>query len=150
MADMGFWNYAQRDPDALALVADGHEYTRGELLASCNQVVHGLRQLGLQKGDCIATVLPNDAAMIELYLAATQAGWYLTPINHHLTGPEIAYIVGDSEAKAFVSHERFAGAATAAVGELGFPEEARFAVGALPGFRPYAELKQGQPTGLPD
>ena len=33
--------------------------------------------------------------MIELYLAATQAGFFLTPINHHLTAPEIAYIVGD-------------------------------------------------------
>ncbi len=34
--------------------------------------------------------------MIELYLAATQAGLYLVPINHHLAGPEIAYILADS------------------------------------------------------
>ncbi len=68
----------------------------------------GLRALGLKKGDSLATVLPNGAPMIELYLAAAQAGFYLTPINHHLTAPEIAYIVGDSEAKAFIAHERFA------------------------------------------
>ena len=34
----------------------------------------------------VATLLPNGAEMIELYLAALQAGWYLVPINHHLVG----------------------------------------------------------------
>ena len=66
MADLGFWNFARRDPARLALVdPDGREWTRGELLASSNQVVHGLRALGLKKGDCVATVLPNGAPMIE-------------------------------------------------------------------------------------
>jgi long-chain acyl-CoA synthetase len=151
MAELGFWNLAQRQPASLALVdPDGRERRRSELLASCNQVVHGLRELGLEKGDCIATVLPNSTAMLELYLAVTQAGWYLTPINHHLTGPEIAYIVDDSEAKAFVGAERFAEACQGAMAELGFPERARFALGELPGFRPYAELKSGRPETLPE
>ena len=35
-------------------------------------------------------VCPTARAMIEVYLAAAQAGWYLTPINHHLTAAEIA------------------------------------------------------------
>ena len=35
MADLGFWNFARRDPDRLALVdPDGREWTRGELLAA--------------------------------------------------------------------------------------------------------------------
>ena len=62
MADLGFWNFARRDPNQLALVdPDGREWTRGELLAGCNQVVAGLRALGLKKGDSLATVLPNGA-----------------------------------------------------------------------------------------
>ena len=57
MADHGFWNYAAKDPGALALVEpDGREWTRGELLASCNRIVHGLRALGLGKGDVVAAV----------------------------------------------------------------------------------------------
>ena len=94
MADLGFWTLAQKDPSYLALVdPDGREIASGELLAAANQLVHGLRELGLQEGDSFATVLPNGAPMIELYLAALQAGWYLVPINHHLVGPEIAYVV---------------------------------------------------------
>jgi len=151
MADLGFWNFAQRDPHPLALVdPSGREWSRGELLSDCNRVVHGLRALGLEKGDCVAAVLPNGKEIIELYLAVAQAGWYLTPINHHLTAPEIAYIVKDSEAKAFVAGERFADACRGAASEIGFPAAGLFGVGEIPGFRPYAELTQGQPDHLPD
>jgi long-chain acyl-CoA synthetase len=150
MSDLGFWSLAQEDPSHLALVdADGREYTAGTLLASANRLVHGLRALGLRKGDCVATVLPNGVAMIEAYLAAAQAGWYLTPINHHLTASEIAYIVQDSQARALIAAEPFAAACRGAVDEIGFPAAARFAVGRIEGFRPYAELTAGQPDALP-
>jgi long-chain acyl-CoA synthetase len=150
MSEFGFWNVAQRDPAHLALVEpDGTTWTAGQLLAASNQLVHGLRALGLQPGDCVAAVLPNGAPMIELYLAIAQAGWYLVPINHHLTASEIAYIVQDSEAKVLVGAEQFAGVCAAAAEELRFPKEGLFAVGAIPGFRSYAELKAGQPSTPP-
>jgi long-chain acyl-CoA synthetase len=144
MSDLGFWRLATTDPDHLALVdPDEREVSAGALLAESNRLVHGLRRLGLERGDVVATVLPNGAPTIALYLAATQAGWYLVPINHHLTGPEIAYIVQDSGAKALVVGERFGAAARVAVAEIGFPERARFAVGRVEGFRPFPELTEG-------
>ena len=150
MSEYGFWNLAQKNPDQLALVeSDGRELRAGELLAESNRLVHGLRALGLQQGDCIATCLPNGAAMIEAYLAAAQAGWYLTPINHHLTAGEIAYIVGDCEAKAFIGDERFAAACRGAADQAGLPAAARYAVGDVPGFQPLAALKDGQPATMP-
>src|SRR5689334_14323883 len=151
MADLGFWSIAAADPDHLAVAeADGREVKAGELLASCNQLVHGLRALGLQPGDAVAMVLPNSVEVFELYLAVLQAGFYLVPINTHLVGAEIAYIVQDSEAKVFVAHERFADECAAAADEIGFPKEHRFAVGDIPGFRPYDDLKAGQPTTMPE
>jgi long-chain acyl-CoA synthetase len=151
MSDYGFWNLAQRNPGQLALVEpDGRRVTAGDLLAASNRLVHGLRARGVQQGDCIATVLPNGRPMIELYLAAGQAGLYLVPINNHLTAAEIAYIVQDSEAKALFGAERFAAACSGAAEQIGFPKERRFAVGQVPGFQPYAELSAGQPDSLPD
>jgi len=150
MAEYGFWNLAQQHPEHLALVdPSGQEIRAGALLARANQLVHGLRKLGLQQGDVVTTVLPNGAPMIELYLAATQAGFYLVPINHHLTASEIAYIVKDSGAKAFVGAAPFADACSRAAEEIGFPLEARFGVGWVPGFRTWAELTEDQPTTLP-
>ena len=151
MSELGFWRNAAEDPSRRALVEpDGREWSAGALLAESNRLVHGLRARGLERGDVVAVVLPNGAPMIALYLAATQAGWYLVPINHHLTAPEIAYIVNDSAAKALVAHEHFAGACAAAVTETTkLSAEGRFAVGRIPGFRPYEELTAGQPDTAP-
>src|SRR6516164_285283 len=147
MADLGFWALAQSDPDHVALVTpDGEEVRAGDLLATSNQLVHGLRGIGLEVGDVVAVLLPNGREFIELYLACLQAGWYLVPINHHLVGPEIAYIVEDSEAKVFVADARFAEAAQAAASTL---DVRRFSVGAIPGFEPFSSLTDGQPTSTP-
>jgi long-chain acyl-CoA synthetase len=151
MSEQGFWNYAQREPGRLALVdPTGRQWTRGELLAECNRVSHGLRALGLEKGDCVAVVLPNCAEMFLIHLAVTQLGMYLTPINNHLTGPEVAYIVEDSGAKIFIGAERFGEACGGAARQLGFDAEHLFSVGALPGFRPFADLSDGQSDGVPE
>src|SRR5580704_19262668 len=146
MGDLGFWALAQEDPDYLALVTpEGDDVTAGELLGRANQLVHALRGLGFETGDVVATLLPNGAEMIEIYLAALQAGWYLVPINHHLVAPEVAYILQDSGAKAFVAHERFADVAIAAADEVGLDATGRLGVGDIPGFASYAERRDAQP-----
>jgi len=149
--ELGFWKIAEANPDHLALVTpDEEEIRAGDLLAKVNQLTHGFRELGLQPGDAVAMLLPNCAEVFELFLALGQAGIYLIPINWHLVGPEIAYIVQDCEAKAFVVDARFADTATAAADEIGFPAEGRFSVGGtIPSFRAYEELTDGQPTTTP-
>ncbi len=49
-----------------------------------------------------------------------------------------------------IVHERFAGEAGRVLEETSVPEAHRFAVGRVPGFRPFAELVDGQPTTRPD
>jgi len=44
---------------------------------------------------------------------------------------------------------RFADVCIAAADEIAFPKEGRFAVGDVPGFRAYHELKDGRPADLP-
>ncbi|MGI9578272.1 MAG: AMP-binding protein [Microthrixaceae bacterium] len=151
MGDYGFWRLAEREPDEVALVMDdGRRVTRGELLARSNALVHGLRAQGMQAGDSLAVVQPNDLPMVELYFAAMQAGFRITPINHHLVGPEIAYIVDDSEALAAVVHERFADAVEVARKESSLADDKWFAVGDIEGFHGWGELSDGQPTTAPD
>ena len=119
---LAFWRRAEQDPNWTALIEpDGTRVTAGELLARVNQLTHVLRALGLRPGDGIAGVLPNGSPALEVYLAALQGGWYYTPINWHFTAPEIAYIVADSEAKAFFVHERYAAVGAAAADQAGVP-----------------------------
>jgi long-chain acyl-CoA synthetase len=147
----GFWRRAQEDPGWIAVIdPDGSQHNAGALLSRVNQLTHGLRARGLQPGDGIASVLPNGAAAVEIYLAALQAGWYLTPINWHFTAPEIGYIVSDCEAKALFLDERFAAVGAAAAAEAGVPPGARFCHGDVAGFTPVAALRDGQPAAMPD
>jgi long-chain acyl-CoA synthetase len=151
MADLGFYNFARQAPDRLAVVDPaGRERSRGELLAGANRVSHGLRALGLEKGDCVAVVLPNSTEFLEVYLATFQCGFYLVPINHHLTAPEVGYILGDSGAKVLVGAEAFAEACAGAAGQAGLPGTHLFALGSVPGFRAYAELGAGQSDAPPE
>jgi len=133
MGSLGFWQRALADPGQVAAIEpDGTPHTAGDLLARVNQLTHGLRAQGLQPGDGVAVLAPNGIAPLEVYLAALQSGWYVTPINWHFTAPEIAYIVRDSEAKAFFVHERFGLAGAAAAGQAGVPASGRIGYGDVP------------------
>ncbi|QTZ90713.1 acyl-CoA synthetase [Streptomyces auratus] len=146
----GFWAQATVAPDRTVLITpDGEEWTAGRLHAASNQLVHGLRAAGLERGDAFAVVLPNGVELFTAYLAASQAGFYLVPVNHHLVGPEIAWIVADSGAKVLMAHERFATAARQGADEADLPAGQRYAVGDIDGFCPYAELLDGQPESAP-
>ena len=147
-----FWGFSASHPHAIAVVeSDERTVSQADLLAGVNQLSHGLRSLGLGRGDSIAAMLPNSREAIELFLAMQQVGLYLTPINYHLVGPEIAYILQDCEARAFIVHQRYAEVCRIAVEETGFPAEKVFIVdGSRDGCRRYDELKAGQPTTPPE
>jgi long-chain acyl-CoA synthetase len=148
---VGFWKIAAADPGHLAVVDPNHDQlTYGELAELTNRIVHGLRALGLKRGDQVTTVLPNSIEQIAIALAALQGGFYYTPINWHLVGPEIAYIVNDSETRVLIAHERFGGEAVRVLPETTVPATHRFSVGTIDGFRPFAELIDGQPGHLPE
>ncbi len=154
MADeraFGVWKIAEQQPDRPAMVDPEHgTRTFGELADASNQVVHGLRGLGLEADDAVAVLLPNGFEYWEILLACEQAGWHLVPINYHLSGPEIAYIVNDSGAKAFIAHGRFAELAAKAAPNIELGTQARFSVGPIEGHRDYAsDLRDAAPTVAP-
>jgi long-chain acyl-CoA synthetase len=146
----GFWQAALANPARPALIeSDGRTLSAGELAGASHQLVHALRARGLARGDVVAMLLPNAAPALEVLLAAMQAGWYITPINTNLAPPEIAHILHDSGARAFVADAREAERALAAADEAGLPASARIAVGELAGFASYQALKSAQPATIP-
>ncbi len=146
----GLWVWAAEAPGKLALVdPEGREWSRGELVAEINRVSHGLRALGLERGDTVAIASVNCAQYYHVHFACQQLGLYLTPINWHLAPAEIAYIVNDCEAKLLIGHGRVDAVANA-LPEIDLPASHRLAVGSLDGFRPFAQLVAGQPDSRPE
>jgi long-chain acyl-CoA synthetase len=151
MREHGLWTIARDDPKRTAVIdPDGSAVSYGELAAAADRYGRGLQSLGLAKGDVVAVLLPNSADLLALFFATLETGLYIVPVNWHLVGPEIAYLLSDSGAKAFIAHERFADSAQAAADEAGLPPAARFAVGDIAGFGPLAGLGADEPATRPD
>jgi long-chain acyl-CoA synthetase len=146
----GLWNIAREDPDRIAVIGPDGERSYGDLAATANRYGRGLQAMGLEPGDAIVMLLPNTNDVPVVYFAATQIGLYIVAVNWHLVGPEIAYILDDCGAKAFIAHERFADVAVDAAIQSGLNPDARFSVGRIPGFRPLEDLAAGQPGEPPE
>ncbi|WP_040745245.1 acyl-CoA synthetase [Nocardia transvalensis] len=147
---LGLWNIAATAPERIAVVdPSGREVSYGELAAQADRFARGLRAKGLRAGDVLVSMVHNSAEALAVYFAAYQSGLYIVAVNWHLTGPEVAYILGDSEAKVFIADERFAEAARVAAEEAKVPAEARFSVGKVEGFQPLEELGANE-SGRPD
>ena len=141
MTVLGLWAIAEATPGRTAVIEpDGRSISYAELAARADQYGRGLQALGLRPGDTVAGLLPNGIDALALFFAAAQTGLYAVPVNWHLTALEVAYILADSGARAFLAHERFAGVAAEAADAAGIDPGARFAVGEVPGFAPLTAL----------
>ena len=135
---VAFWRRAQEDPGLDRADRGGRHPARRGRTAGPGQPAdpRAARARPAARGRHRRRCCPTASRALEVYLAALQAGWYYTPINWHFTAPEIAYIVGDSEAKAFFVHERFA-------------RGGRGRGGRRPGFRPAAGSATATCPGSP-
>ena len=68
------------------------------------QAAAGFHGLGVRKADSVALMLRNDVPFLEGTMGARILGAYPVPINWHLRGEEVAYILKDSGAKVLVVH----------------------------------------------
>jgi fatty-acyl-CoA synthase len=67
------------------------------------QLAAGLLACGLRKGDRVALLAYNCVEWMEIYVALARAGLVAVPVNFRLVGPEIAYILSHSEARAVIA-----------------------------------------------
>src|SRR5438045_3785576 len=95
--------WAERLPDAPAVISPSGDRTFSELDRNANRLVRALRRRGLTEGDAVALISGNRSEFVEVVHACQRGGFRLTPINWHLTGDEAGYIASDCEAKAVIA-----------------------------------------------
>ncbi len=129
--------WARLQPEAPAVLSRAGNRSFAELNARSNQLARALRGRGLTEGDSVALVCSNRPEFAEVVQACMRSGLRYTPVNRHLTPEEIAYIVGDSGAKALIGHARFAELLTQTA-ELSPRASVRLAIdGPVAGFESY-------------
>jgi long-chain acyl-CoA synthetase len=140
--NIAFW--AQRIPDAPAIVAPTGDRTYSQLNLRCNQLVRALRAQGIGAGDAVALMCGNRTEFAEVFWATRRAGMRVTAINWRLTGEEAAYIANDCDAKVLLADARFRAVAEHVAAQA--PRaQARIAIGgAISGFDSYEAVLRGQ------
>ncbi|MCZ7450936.1 AMP-binding protein [Agrobacterium rhizogenes] len=88
-------------PDKTALIWEHGSLTYKQLRSRARRLAGALREMGLQTGDRVASMLFNRGEIFELYFACAFAGLVFVPVSFRLTSSEVALILEDSEAKAF-------------------------------------------------
>jgi fatty-acyl-CoA synthase len=105
--------HALMQPDATALRFLGHTTTWAELDRRVTALAGALSRRGVEFGDRVLVLMLNRTEFIETFLAANLLGAIAVPVNFRMTPPEIAFLVGDCEAKVVVTEPVLAGVATA-------------------------------------
>ena len=105
----GFREAVARSPDATAVrtLDDSVALSYRELAARVDAMAGGLAGLGLGKGDTIALMLSNRPEFHIADLAATTLGAVPFSIYQTLSPEQIAYVVGDSDAKVAIVEAPF-------------------------------------------
>ncbi|MEP6800169.1 MAG: long-chain fatty acid--CoA ligase [Lapillicoccus sp.] len=110
---------AKRYPDKAALLYDGGSLTFAQVDALSDQLAAGLRSAGFVTGDVIGLQLPNIPQFVLSYFAILKAGCIVLPLNVMLTAPEMAFQLGDAQARALVTWTGTAHAANKAAHAVG-------------------------------
>lgn len=95
----------QRDNIALKYLDRTWTYTR--LNEAVTVAAARLRELGLTTGERVAVMGKNSDTFLILFFAASRAGLVHVPINFALTGPELQYLVSDSEASVIIVDDEY-------------------------------------------
>ncbi|HFZ1924534.1 TPA: amino acid adenylation domain-containing protein, partial [Serratia marcescens] len=93
-----FEQWAQRTPDAVAVVNDRDSLSYAQLNAHANQLAHQLIAQGVRPGDRVATSLERSVSLVIAQLAILKAGGAYVPLDPHLPVARQAWIIGDSGA----------------------------------------------------
>ncbi len=107
--DALFRETVRGDPEALALVDGDARLTYRVLDRRVAALGAGLVACGVRPGDRVAVMLANGQDAVIATLATARIGAVIVPIGTRLRQPEIAYILGDSQAAVLIHGPEFAG-----------------------------------------
>lgn len=104
-------------PDRTAVVLGDTRLSYAEVDSFANMVANLLVSRGIRPGDKVALTCPNLPYFTVVYYGILKAGATVVPLNVLLKGREVAYHLGDSDAKAYFC---FQGTPELPMGEAGY------------------------------
>jgi acyl-CoA synthetase (AMP-forming)/AMP-acid ligase II len=135
--------HARYRPDHTAIVFGGDRFTFQEFNRRVNRLANALLNLGVSKGDKIATILPNCLELLEVYWAVAKIGAVVVPLSTLTRGKGLVNLLGDSDVGTVVTNLDFVPEVDAIKDDVPGIEGDRYLVTgemAVKGYQSYNEL----------
>ncbi|TQF36446.1 long-chain acyl-CoA synthetase [Bradyrhizobium sp. UNPF46] len=99
-------DWAQRQPDRVALVTDEASLDYAGLSRRINRYARWARSVGVAKGDTVALIMPNGIDYVAAWLGISRVGGVVALLNTKLVGPSLAHCIDVARpAHIIVAHE---------------------------------------------
>lgn len=148
-------HHARYRPDHPAVIFEDQRLTYSQFNARVNKLANALLDLGIQKGDKIATILNNCLELLDIYWAVAKIGAVVVPLSPLLRGHGLTRLLIDSDTVLVFTEQSFVEILDPLKSELPAIAPDRYFVvdgDAVPGYRSYHDLTAGasaaSPTGI--
>src|SRR5712664_3717915 len=146
--------HARYRPDHTAVVFNERRLSFSDFNRRVNRLANALLDLGISKGDKIATILPNCLELLEVYWAVARIGAVVVPLSTLTRGKGLVNLLRDSDVTTVVTNLDFVPEVDAIKLSLADISSDRYLVTgdiAADGYRSYNELTAAasdqNPTG---
>ena len=102
-----FARHARYRPDHLAVVCGDQRLTHRQYNQQINRLANALSEMGIRKGDKVATILPNCLELLESYWAVGKIGAVVVPMSTLLLEPAMQSLLKDSDAVTIITNSSF-------------------------------------------
>ncbi|MFH0844387.1 MAG: AMP-binding protein [Pseudomonadota bacterium] len=149
-----FKRHARYRTNHLAVVFGEQRLTYLEFNKNINRLADALLAQGINKGDKVATILPNCLEQLEVYWACAKMGAVVVPMSVLLRGKAIAGLLRDSDSLMVITNSSFVETIDSIKSELPAIGHDRYLLvdGSLTGYRDYHALKAAagddEPEGI--
>ena len=99
--------HARYQPDKLALIFEDNRLTYKEYNQNVNRLANAMLDMGIKKGDKIATLLPNCMELLEIYWAVAKVGAVVVPMSTLLLSKGLLSLLKDSDTVMVITNSGF-------------------------------------------
>lgn len=146
--------HARCRPNHVAVVFEEWRLTWRECNHRVNRLAHSFLNMGISKGEKIATILPNSVELLETYWAVAKMGAVVVPLSPLTRGRGLVAMLTNSDSVCVITDSAFREHLDAIRGDLTIPEDRYLLIDSphVPGYRDYhaltAEAYDSDPVGI--
>lgn len=101
--------HAEEQPDKVALIYQGDQWTYGQLDLESNRIANALLAEGVQPQDRVAHLDKNGPEYFTYLIGASKINAVSVSVNWRLAAPEMEYVLNHAEVKVLLIGEEFLG-----------------------------------------